>query len=461
MGDHTGIEWTDATWNPVRGCRRVSEGCRNCYAERVAARFAGEGQPYEGLVALGPQGPRWNGTVRLVPEMLEQPIRWRKPRRIFVNSMSDLFHEDVPDEYVLRVFDVMRQAGQHVFQVLTKRPDRMRDFCLRLRFDAGKLNERRGGLWLVGGPAIGEVERAPYLDELRPWHGFAARMRNVWLGVSVENQPAADERIPLLLDTPAANRFLSCEPLLGPDDLARWQLPPRPSWEADPPATWEGFPWPEWVPESVRSEIEKFWSLEYRRGPRDWSENGRPSYNNAPEFGERVTLGLGEADRYTGRYVHAWNNIGRLVLDDGSTRVVSTSGYEKRRRIDWVIVGGESGPGARPMHPAWARQLRDQCIAAGVPFFFKQWGDWAPFVNEAHYTHCGEEKHPHRWLTASGEGGVCWLIDDDGNWSNWTGTPPEDDPSTIVMGRHGKKYSGRELDGREWSQVPGEEVRDA
>lgn len=172
MSDGSAIEWTEATWNPVRGCTKVSAGCKHCYAETFAERFRGvKGHPYE-------QG----FDVRLVPEALDLPLRWRKPRRIFVNSMSDLFHEEVPESFIVDVFATMMEARRHVFQVLTKRPERMRDFL------ASRPSER------------------PTLP-------------NVWLGTSVEDQAAADERIPHLLATPAAVRFLSCEPLLGPVDL--------------------------------------------------------------------------------------------------------------------------------------------------------------------------------------------------------------------------------------------------
>jgi protein gp37 len=179
VSDKTGIQWTDATWNPIRGCSRVSEGCRNCYAEVVAARFSGPGQPYEGLARrTSTGGARWTGKIMFVEKHLEDPLRWKKPKRIFVNSMSDLFHEGVSDHQLDRIFAVMAKAQRHTFQVLTKRPERMLAYS----------NARLLGLPLP----------------------------NVWLGVSVEDQKAADERIPLLLETPAAVRFLSCEPLLGP-----------------------------------------------------------------------------------------------------------------------------------------------------------------------------------------------------------------------------------------------------
>lgn len=265
MGNKTGIEWTDATWNPVRGCSRVSPGCKHCYAERVAARFCGPGQPYEGLafrkVTVDGYGedhmePRWTGEVRLIPEHLADPLRWKRPRRIFVNSMSDLFHEKLSNEEIAAVFGVMAAAPQHTFQVLTKRPEGMREFFR----------------WMEGW-GYSDYRLDGYLAD-----GGAWPLPNVWLGVSVENQHYADERIPILLDTPAAIRFVSAEPLLGPVDLL----------------------------------------------------------------------------------YSAWNGAESLREMAG---------------IDWVIVGAESGPGARPMQEDWARSIRDQCAAAGVAFFLKQFAE--------------------------------------------------------------------------------------
>ncbi len=169
------IEWTEATWNPLRGCARVSEGCRFCYAERVADRFSGEGQPYEGLTTRGKDGqPRWNNEIMLVPHMLKKPLSWKQPRRIFVNSMSDLFHEKVPFDYIQQVFDVMRQASWHEFQILTKRAERLADL-------------------------------SPKID----WP------QNVWMGVSIEDSRVID-RADALREVPATIRFLSLEPLIGP-----------------------------------------------------------------------------------------------------------------------------------------------------------------------------------------------------------------------------------------------------
>lgn len=228
----TKIEWCDVTWNPVTGCTKISAGCKHCYAERFAERFRGvPGHPYEA-----------GFDVMLKPERLSQPLKWRKPRRVFVNSMSDLFHKDVPWWFIDQVFATMAACPQHTFMVLTKRAGQMRMYCQAYQALAN------------------HAERIEVLP-------------NLWLGVSVENQAAADERIPLLLSTPAAVRFVSAEPLLGPIDIA--------------------------------------WAL------------------------------------------HKFHSVTPTLLD-------------------WVIAGGESGPKSRPMDIAWARSLRDQCRASGVPFFMKQ-----------------------------------------------------------------------------------------
>jgi protein gp37 len=288
MGERSAIEWTDATWNPVRGCTRISEGCRNCYAEGVAARFSGSGQPFEGFADLGRSGSKWTGKVELIPGMLGAPLRWKKPRRIFVNSMSDLFHEALPDEAIDRAFAVMLLAPQHTFQILTKRSDRMRAYLSALVCDDGfRPYVRRPG-WKSRDPRDGD--RVLLLRDGQTWP-----LPNVWLGVSVEDQTTADARIPDLLATPAAVRFLSCEPLLGPVDLREWVGTVHHHPDNDPHAT------------STRAVVRA----------------------------ARAAMGP---------------------------------------TIDWAIVGGESGPGARPMHPDWVRSIRDQCTAAGVAFFMKQWG---------------------------------------------------------------------------------------
>jgi len=202
MGSNTAIEWTDATWNPFRGCSRVSSGCERCYAEQVSGRFSGPGQPYEGLTRKTSQGWRWTGEVRQVPGAVTLPLRWKKPRRIFVNSMSDLFHESLTEieerRYELRdVFRVMARAHWHTFQVLTKRAAGMYYWMLQEQRESG-------GLTMEDGTVV------PF------------PLPNVHLGVSVENQTVANERIPWLMQTPAALRFLSVEPLISPVWL--WRL---------------------------------------------------------------------------------------------------------------------------------------------------------------------------------------------------------------------------------------------
>jgi protein gp37 len=232
MGDKTGIEWTDATWNPTRGCRRTApaeskqSGCGDptgggCYAERTAARFCGPGQPYEGLITLTAKGPRWSGKARFVAEHLADPLRWRKPRRIFVDSMSDLFYEGFSDDDIERVFAITALAPRHTFQVLTKRPHRMREWMSK--------ENRRGSVigraWEMLGRASSGVPRLYRHEGIgdRAWP-----LPNVCLGVSVENQAAADERIPPLLETAAAVRFISAEPLLEDVNLRRVRPTPVP-----------------------------------------------------------------------------------------------------------------------------------------------------------------------------------------------------------------------------------------
>ena len=319
MSVNSKIEWTDATWNPVVGCTRVSEGCMNCYAERFAARFP---ERFGGVSRMTEYGPRWTGKIVLRPEALNLPLRWRKQRRIFVNSMSDLFHENVEFAHIVAIFRVMAIAQHHTFQILTKRPQRMLE-VMNLLPEALK--------------TIFPAEKHPEVNA----PGWP--LPNVWLGVSVENQRAADERIPLLLQTPAAVRFLSCEPLLGPVDLTNY--------------------------------------LPYQ-------------YQATDEWGA-----------FTDLYVQTG--------------------------VDWVIVGGESGPGARPMHPDWVRGIRDQCVAAGVAFHFKQWGEWAPT----------DRVLSSKKTRYAAENGQIFT----------------DRPAGMRyerLGRIGKKAAGRLLDGRTWDELP-------
>ncbi|ULA64484.1 MAG: Phage Gp37/Gp68 family protein [Nitrospira sp.] len=216
----TNIEWTDVTWNPVRGCAMVSAGCEHCYAMKQAHRFSGPGQPYAGLTEIGAQGPRWTGRITLVPEILDAPLRRRQPRRIFVNSMSDLFHEDVPQDFIHEVFAVMALSPQYTFQILTKRPERMRQL----------LDDKDYFFWsLVEGHAqriYSEQHPEENRDAISMGLAVHGPLPNVHLGVSVEDQVTADERIPILLQTPAAVRWVSLEPLLGAVNVTKFF--PRP-----------------------------------------------------------------------------------------------------------------------------------------------------------------------------------------------------------------------------------------
>lgn len=262
----TKIEWTERVWNPVRGCSVHSRGCTNCYAMKQAHRFAGSGGKYEGLTRMSNGGPVWTGEVRTVPEMLDAPLHWKKPQRVFVNSMSDLFHEDVGFDFVTKVFAVMARAAEHTFIVLTKRPERMREYL-------GD-TDRKLNVLLAGA----EMPPCAMLDVTWP-------LTNVWLGVSVEDQATADDRIPLLLETPAAIRWISYEPALGPIDFGG-----------------------KWSKQVGRKAI------------------GGPVPPNFYSF------------------------------------------------LNWIVVGGESGPGARPFDVQWARSTVRQCKDAGVPVFVKQLG---------------------------------------------------------------------------------------
>lgn len=221
MSDGSAIEWTDTTWNPVRGCRRVSPGCEHCYAERMSGRFSKPGEWGHGLVKFTPKGARWTGEFRTVPEKLDEPLRWRKPRSVFVNSMSDLFGEGVSDAFIAAVFAVMAATPQHTYQILTKRPARMLEWFQRWTRIWPESPSQ--GVWdtaaahYITGKLYDKVH-----DAWPPEHPWP--LPNVMIGVSCEDQPRADERILLLLQCPAAFYFVSLEPLLGPIDLRRTML---------------------------------------------------------------------------------------------------------------------------------------------------------------------------------------------------------------------------------------------
>lgn len=363
MADKTGIEWTDATWNPVTGCAKVSQGCKHCYAERQWPRMTKLVPAYAG---------REFTDVRTHADRLDQPLRWKKPRMIFVNSMSDLFHEAVPFEFIDSIFSAMELAPQHVFQVLTKRPERMREYMLEKR-----------------------KHRSP--------------LPNVWLGVSVEDQAAADERIPYLLDTPADVRWISAEPLLGPVDLGKWLDP--------------------WTCSDCGHH-----GSEFNTGPFMCADCG-VEVEYAPEIGSGRCPNCGKDDGTS-------DDVGGACPRCGSVRGWSRDyglkfDAEKPAMLDWVVVGGESGPKARPMHPAWARDLRDQCAAAGVPFLFKQWGEWGTDGRIPQLVSIHEKSH---FLTIDGD-----------KWLGASQSCPKGTAAAIWMG---KKAAGRLLDGVQHDGYP-------
>lgn len=364
--DKTGIEWTNATWNPLRGCTMVSDACDNCYAMSMAYRFSGEGQPYEGLARMTSKGARWTGEVMLVPSVLDQPIRWQRPRKIFVNSMSDLFHEKVSFDFIDQVFAVMALARHHTFQVLTKRPDRMAEYFAA---DPDELLYR----WAQSIPA----ERLCDANFDLVHRNTDFPLPNVWLGVTVENQDAANGRIPLLASVPAKVRWLSCEPLLGPVDLSRWMYP----------------------------------ALDLYVCQRCGDE-------------------LGEGEDMRGDRHNACG--GQL----------DSNGVTDTGPIDWVVAGGESGKGARPMHPNWARALRDECRAALVPFFFKQWGEWAPIKPES-FCQLSRKRWSHDTKAWAADGREYNPVD-----------PAEDHFPSVMVYRVGKRKSGSALDGCEHKEMP-------
>jgi protein gp37 len=291
MGKTTGIQWTDSTWNPIRGCSRVSEGCRNCYAEKVAGRFSGPGLAYHGLATFKGGEARWTGEVRLIERHLRDPLSWKAPRKIFVNSMSDLFHPGVSDEWLAEIFDVMARAPQHTYQILTKRPDRMLD-----------------ALKAASAPEVVASFAQTYGQ---PWPP-----PNWIFGVSIEDQATATYRLPILAKCNCAQTMVSYEPAIGP-----------------------------------------------------------------VEFG--------------------------LALPK----------QEQRCSIDWIICGGESGHGARPMHPEWVRSVRRFCSDYQIPFFFKQWGEFLP----------GDQENSHLQFDSNRAG---------------------------IFDRLGKKATGAMLDGKEWKEFP-------
>lgn len=333
------IEWTDETWNPVTGCTKVSQGCKNCYAESVAQRFWASHYSPVRMSDADMDGheyrPRKFTDVQTHADRLDQPLRWRKPRRVFVNSMSDLFHEAVPAEFLDQVFAIMGLAVKHQFQVLTKRPERMRAYLNNDATTLRVLARMQAGARVLGGG----VDLHWEIDGML---GF--QLPNVWLGVSCEDQATADQRIPLLLDTPAAVRFVSCEPLLGPIDLGL---------------------------QSATCSCCERW-------PSRWVRLHRPV---GPDMRQLV----GDRDHVADAGIHraASNRHGALsVRTPRGLLGIKPAEFECLPPVDWVIVGGESGAGARPCDVAWIRSIVEQCKVAGVACFVKQLGGRAVFEND-------------------------------------------------------------------------------
>jgi protein gp37 len=383
----TGIEWTHIpgfkgeTWNPIVGCSVISPGCTNCYAMSMAARLEKmKLQQYMGTTVPSKAGPVWTGRLNIASEqVLTKPLRWSKPRAIFVNSMGDLFHEDVLEDWVARVFAIMALCPQHIFIVLTKRSERMRSL----------LSEKSDG-WLLGdssrpGTLCHEIYSAgfkvqrklfPNRTPAEKGHELDRKwpLPNVWLGVSVEDQRRAEQRIPDLLATPAEKRILSCEPLLGPVDLT--------------------------------------------------------SICNGHFFQSALN----------GSAWHEGPGLNKFEQDHSAA-------------VDWVIVGGESGPGARPMHADWARSIRDQCAQSGLPFFFKQWGNFLPWSQ-------------YEWSNVPVETDVAnssyetMILHSDGWWdagyADWMMAQQYEDGGANFMSKVGKRKAGHILDGQEhfnWPEV--------
>ncbi len=336
MADNTPIEWTDATWNPITGCAIVSPGCTNCYAMKLAGTRLKHHESRAGLTRDSKAGPVWTGEVRFNGDWLYQPLLWKRPRRIFVCAHGDLFAEGVPDDWIDQVFAVMSQARQHTFQVLTKRPERMREYLTR---------------WMLNHHLMKAVLQLAEPPAPAPGYFPHLPLPNVWLGVSVEDQKRAEERIPILLDTPAAVRWISAEPLLGPLDLGRWTATAEVTCKACHQSFWLHDANP------CKHEDGGGWTLAC---PHCGGCRCKPAWTEADARAMDMEPPSDWIDRKVGRFTKVHPTIRLTSL------------------IDWVVVGGESGPGARPMQPEWAESLRDQCASAGVPFLFKQWGSHKP-----------------------------------------------------------------------------------
>jgi len=325
------IEWTDKTWNPVIGCSKISEGCENCYAEKMAFRLTNMLKntknhisneintsciAYSSIIENG----KWNGKTALRKDKLQEPSKWKKPCKIFVCDMGDLFHESVPFQWIDKIFTVCACNPHHIFQLLTKRPERA------LKYFNWKEPD-----WANEGMREDDGVKIPFKDWKWP-------LDNVWIGVTVENQEQSEIRIPLLSKIPVRIKYISCEPLLGPIDLSE-----------------------------IIYEGQKIYPLKF---------------------------------------------------------------------INWVIAGGESGPGSRPMHPDWVRSLQDQCEATNIPFFFKQWGEYRPF----------EKMSKPNFYIDSATNKINFIVD--GKWLDYPLI------TNCMFLKIGKKKAGRLLDGIIYNEFP-------
>lgn len=373
MSGKSKIEWTNRTWNPLVGCTKVSRGCKHCYAMVMASRIANAAQAalrsgkeltdiqeaYRKVVKWKRGGndpadgndialPAWNNRMELIDSLLGEPFRWQKPSMVFVNSMSDLFHPAVPDDFIFTMFSrVMAHSTRHTFQILTKRADRAAALLSKYWWrDMGRSPAAGGNVYL---PIFADGHRETDLPFLP----------NVWIGTSIESRDVLKERADDLARCPAAVRFWSCEPLVGDiGDISPW----------------------------LCSE-----GLGCTKSP--WLKT-----HNCQDM-----------------------------------------------HVDWVICGGESGHEAEPMHPDWARSLRDQCTAAGVPFFFKQWGEWLPgeqYTDACHERDTDETQSRFKCMAWNGES----YEPNGGGW--------QDEPGDDAVYRVGKKLAGRVLDGRTWDEYP-------
>lgn len=461
MGAKTEISWTDSTWSPVTGCTKVSEGCDHCYAETIAHRFAGT-----------PAYP--NGfAVTLRPERLDQPLRWQRPRRIFVNSMSDLFHADVPDEFIARVWQAMSGAPQHTYQILTKRPGRMQSWVRR--WYSGAIEEPFEERPVPGFPGYTITTRGDVIGKrsgaaLSPDKGEKGHLRvTMYRDSSAQGERALVHR--LMLETfvrPARPGEQACHRNGDASDNRLSNL----YW-----GTQE---------ENWRDRISHGNGRSYAKLTEDdvstirrRADEGESAYRIAKDYpvsdtqirnvlkGAQWALPPARDDQrcaaparalldfvWLGTSVESqkWADVRvpQLLQTPAAVRFLSCEpllgpvdlvpslrawaggdAVQINHHLHWVIVGGESGPHARPMHPDWARSLRDQCVAAGVAFHFKQWGEWAPIPDNARAMF----SRVRRNICIHGR------------------MPSATDPGT-PMARCGKRLAGRELDGRTWDEYP-------